>query len=142
MKIAENRITPIVITSLPMNAIFTFGSNTSGRHGAGAAKDAVKWGAVFGQGRGLQGRCYAIPTKGRFPELPVLPLPEIKSYIDDFWNCVTHMHPNRIFYITPVGCGLAGYKPEQIAPLFWNSPHRQTDNFTLPESFWNVIQKL
>lgn len=134
-------ITPELVTSLPMNRIFVFGSNLSGRHGAGAAKSAMKWGAKYLQGIGLQGRCYGIPTKGNYPLLPVLSLDIIKQHIDDFWLCVRDLS-TLTFYITEIGCGLAGYKPEDIAPLFWNSPNRQSTNFTLPASFIQVIEKL
>lgn len=96
--------------------IFVFGSNLAGRHGKGAALFARKHcGAIYGQGEGLQGQSYAIPTKDR--QLQTLPCNEIyraimrfKSFADD--------HPELTFNVTPVGCGLAGYRQKQIKPLF------------------------
>lgn len=96
--------------------IFVFGSNLGGRHGKGAAEDAVKlYGATYGIGIGLQGRSYAIPTKDRF--LNVLPLIEIQRRISIFVE-FTRDNPQLKFFITRVGCGLAGYTDEEIAPMF------------------------
>lgn len=96
--------------------IFVMGSNLAGRHGAGAALEARKLhGAIYGQAVGLQGRSYAIPTKDA--SLKPLPLLLIESYVEDFVH-FTLTHPTMSFYVTPVGCGLAGYQHGQIAPLF------------------------
>lgn len=96
--------------------LFVFGSNLAGRHGKGAAKDALRlYGAVYGQGIGLQGRSYAIPTKDH--HLGVLPLMDIRRRIKVFVD-FTRNNPQLSFYITRVGCGLAGYKDEEVAPLF------------------------
>ena len=107
--------------SLPTDpkAIFVFGSNLSGVHGAGAAKTALKrFGAVSGAFGGLIGRSYAIPTKGRLKEgLPVLDLETIAKSIEGFVQ-VTHSRPDLFFFVTRVGCGLAGYRDGQIAHLF------------------------
>jgi ribA/ribD-fused uncharacterized protein len=100
--------------------IFVFGSNTAGLHGGGAAKDAhEKYGAVWGIGEGPTGGCYAIPTKdGKFSTLS---LDEIKKSVDTFvmfaWE-----HTDLKFFITRLGCGLAGYTDEQIAPFFADAP--------------------
>jgi hypothetical protein len=103
-----------------MNKIFVFGSNESGIHGAGAAKDALKrHGAVYGQGYGLQGNSFAIPTKDY--RIEVLPIEIIKEYINDFKEFAAE-HSEEIFYVTKVGTGLSGYNDEDIAPLFNNSP--------------------
>lgn len=139
-------ITPEVISSLPLNAIFVFGSNLSGAHGAGAARDAIKWGAIRGRSFGLQGRTFAIPTKGHMPKLDVLTLDKIKPYVDAFWVAV-QQNPYKVFMVTKIGCGYAGYTPEQIAPLFWaphiwHHPTFSIGNFSLPKSFWNVINKM
>ena len=100
--------------------IFVFGSNLAGRHGAGAAKQALlEYGAVYGQGVGLQGRSYGIPTKDI--TIRTLPLPYIDQEIDNFMK-FARSRPDLKFYITPIGCGLAGYKREQIKPLFDDLP--------------------
>ncbi len=101
------------------NSIWVFGSNKSGVHGAGAAKVALeRFGAVSGAFGGLIGRSYAIPTKGRIQDgLPVLSLEEIAKSVEAFcW--VTHRRTDLTFFVTRVGCGLAGYKDYEIAPMF------------------------
>ena len=96
--------------------IFVFGSNLRGIHGAGAAAFAVKHhGAIFGQGIGLQGDSYGIPTKDG--HLYTLPLDRIQKYVEQFVEFASQ-HPELEFVITPVGCGLAGYKRPQIRPMF------------------------
>lgn len=96
--------------------IFVFGSNLRGRHGAGAARAASdRYGAIEGQGIGLQGQSYAIPTKDQ--RIHTLPLNDIKRHVQDFVQ-FTHNHPELTFLVTPVGTGLAGYAPYQIAPMF------------------------
>ena len=120
--------TPPKIYSLEPNQIFVFGSNLAGRHGRGAAKDALKFGAVHGKGSGLHGQTYAIPTKDR--NIKTLPLPHIQGSVDVFIGFASAC-PNLQFLVTEIGCGLAGYKPEQIAPMFANAP----GNVVLPESF-------
>lgn len=108
------------------DAIFVFGSNEAGRHGKGAALAAVKnHGAVYGQGVGLQGRSYAIPTKAA--DLDVLPLEVIERYVDEFLAFAAQ-HPEMTFKVTRVGCGLAGHRDEDIFPLFKGAP----DNCLLP----------
>jgi hypothetical protein len=102
--------------SLPSNGeIFVFGSNLAGRHGAGAAKIAQSmFGAKYGFGRGIMASSWAIPTKSK--DLRTLPLSEIKGYVSDFVNYTRHADIK--FFVTRVGCGLAGYKDHQIAPMF------------------------
>lgn len=99
--------------------IFVFGSNELGVHGAGAAKFAMKnHGAVYGQGVGIQGNSYGIPTKGLM--ITTLPLDRIKFYIDQFIE-YAKIHKELYFNITHIGCGLAGYNWEKdILPLFPN----------------------
>jgi hypothetical protein len=100
--------------------IFVFGSNLAGRHGKGAALFArANHGAVYGQGVGRTGNSYAIPTKDA--KLQTLPLPTIRSYILDFLD-YAKAHPELTFNVTRVGCGLAGYTDQDIAPLFAGHP--------------------
>lgn len=120
---------------IPKNAIFVFGSNLAGRHGKGAALEAKNlYGAVYGVGIGLRGRSYAIPTKDE--HLNTLPLERIQSYITHFLN-FARANPQLRFAVTPIGCGLAGYKPHQIAPMFAAA----SNNVTLPQG-WDRYQKL
>jgi hypothetical protein len=120
--------------------IFVFGSNLAGRHGKGAALHAKeKHGAIYGQGVGLQGNSYGIPTKGnqKYPErLKTLNLSEIEAYVKDFIR-FAHDHQGMQFNVTAIGCGLAGFTPEQIAPMFLYSP----GNVVLPDSFVKVLTK-
>lgn len=97
------------------NIIFVFGSNLAGRHGKGAAKHAlIKYGAQYGQGVGLAGRSYAIPTKSE--KIITLPLNIIRQYVDIFRE---HTYNSQdYFFVTPIGTGLAGYLDSQIAPMF------------------------
>lgn len=115
--------------------IFVFGSNLAGRHGRGAANDALKYhGAIYGQGEGLQGRSYAIPTKDA--DLKTLPLEKIKNHVITF---LVHaeQNPNNTYFITRVGCGLAGYTDEDMAPLFKYSPY----NVVLPENWLKILER-
>jgi hypothetical protein len=111
-----NKITPENITSIKENEVFVFGSNLSGRHGKGAAKTALGWGAKWGQAAGIQGKTYGIPTKDAAIKR-TLRIDEIKPFVDDFIEWAKY-HKGDIFYVTEIGCGLAGYKPKDIAPLF------------------------
>jgi len=99
--------------------IFVFGSNLSGIHGAGAAKFALDHhGAKWGQGVGLQGNSYAIPTKDK--NITTLPLTEIKMYVDHF--LLFAEDSDLTFQVTRIGCGLAGYTEKDIAPMFREAP--------------------
>lgn len=130
-----NRTTPEYITRLDPNEIFVFGSNLSGRHGKGAAKQALTWGAVWGQSAGLQGRTYGIPTKDKSIRR-TLTIEEIKPFVDDFIQFAKE-NPHLTFLVTEVGCGLAGMKPKQIAPLFKDAI--TVENIYLPERFWHKL---
>lgn len=117
---------------MPQINVFVFGSNLAGRHGKGAALHAKLYhGAVQGQGVGFQGRSYAIPTKNF--NLSTLPLSMIKAHVDKFIEFAT-LHPHWIFNLTAIGCGLAGYEPEDIAPMFKGAPA----NVNQPEEFKKV----
>ena len=111
--------------------IFVFGSNLAGIHGAGAALYAVRYHkAVRGIGEGIQGSSYSIPTKDE--SINTLPLYRISEYVDDFLAFAKD-HPELHFNITAIGCGLAGYSPEDIAPMFKGAIYLQ--NCTLPAEF-------
>jgi len=131
------KITPKNITTLTSNEIFVFGSNISGRHGKGAAKTAMGWGAIYGQGNGLQGRTYGIPTKAA-DVIRVLSIVEIKRYVDEFIEFAIN-NPQLTFLVTEIGCGLAGYNPKDIAPLFQNAI--DIENIHLPHRFWRKLEK-
>ena len=110
-----------------------FGSNLAGRHGKGAALEAKrKHGAVYGQGVGLQGSSYAIPTKDA--QLKTLPLEKIKSYVEQFLQFAKD-NPQHVFMVTPIGCGLAGYKPLDIAWMFRGA----SENVRLPGEFRELL---
>lgn len=127
-------ITPEFITALEPNQIFVFGSNERGVHGAGAAKMAVKWGAVYGIGEGLKGQTYAIPTKDE--NIETLNLEDINNYIVNFVKFAKeHSHLN--FLVTEIGCGLAGLSPNQIAPMF--KEVSSLSNVYLPFRFWQIL---
>ena len=127
----KGRITPRWIDSLKENEIFVFGSNLAGMHGGGAARIArLHFGAVMGKGVGLQGQSYAIPTMQGGVET-------IRPYVNDFLDFAKH-HPEMQFLVTPIGCGIAGFEAEDIAPLFEKA--KQIKNISLPESFWEVIE--
>jgi hypothetical protein len=114
---------------IPSQLIFVFGSNLAGRHGKGAALHARRHhGAVYGQGVGLWGTSYAIPTKDT--RLRTLPLDEIRRHVQNFMAFAAS-HTHLRFQVTPIGCGLAGYAPSQIAPMFDGFP----DNCELPPEF-------
>lgn len=114
-----------------MRQIFVFGSNLAGRHGKGAALCArQKHGAVYGQGVGLQGCSYGIPTKDK--NLQTLPLNEIQYYVEEFIH-FTKVKPEWQFNVTRIGCGYAGYTDKDIAPMFKGAP----DNCALPEGWRN-----
>ena len=126
----SKRITNEHISRLAPGEIFVFGSNLAGMHAGGAARTAVKlFGAIMGQGVGLQGRSYAIPTMQGGVET-------IAPYVDQF-IAFAKEHPELKFLVTPIGCGIAGFSPEDIAPLFKNA--RNIDNISLPQSFWNLL---
>lgn len=109
--------------------ILVFGSNLRGIHGAGCALYARKhYGAVYGVGVGRTGQCYAIPTKDS--NIRTLPLDAIFNYVYEFLR-YARANPDLRFFVTRIGCGLAGYKDEQIAPMFKGAP----DNCDLPEEW-------
>lgn len=113
--------------------IFVFGSNRAGRHGKGAALFAKRYrGAIYGQGRGLQGNSYAIPTKDEY--LETLPLSEIEKEVHLFLEFAKD-HPDKTFEVTRIGCGLDGYRDEDIAPMFRHAP----ENCTLDRRWLDML---
>ncbi|MBE6339339.1 MAG: hypothetical protein E7069_01195 [Bacteroidales bacterium] len=122
----QKRTTPEFITELQPNEIFVFGSNLEGMHGGGAARIACsKFGAIMGQGVGLQGQSYAIPTMQGGVET-------ICPYVDDF-IAFAKQHPELTFLVTRIGCGIAGFRDEEIAPLFEQA--HNIDNIVLPPNW-------
>lgn len=114
--------------------IFVFGSNLAGRHGKGAALFAIQnHGAIYGQSVGLQGNAYAIPTKD-YTIQSALPLETIENYVKEFLM-FAEQNPWLEFFVTAIGCGLAGYTPDQIAPFFSGYP----DNVYLNDDFEEVL---
>lgn len=115
--------------------IFVFGSNLAGIHGAGAAKVAFQqYGAVWGMGEGHYGNSYALPTKDI--HIRTLPIAMVKKYVKNFIT-YAEQHPNNEFQVTRIGCGLAGFKDEEIAPLFKDAP----DNCLFDFAWFNLIGK-
>ena len=128
----NREFTPAWIKELKENEIFVFGSNLGGFHGGGAARVALnQFGAVWGQGVGLQGQSYAIPTMHGGVDV-------IKPYVDEF-IAFAREHRELKFLVTPIGCGIAGFAIEEIAPLF--AAAIDDENVILPESFVKVIER-
>lgn len=123
------RVTPSMVKVLEKNEIFVFGSNAEGMHLGGAARVAYdKFGAEWGNGEGLQGQSYALPTmEGE---------ESTQAAVDRFIECAKK-HPELKFWVTPVGCGIAGYTPQQIAPMFKEAT--SLENVYLPVSFWKIL---
>ena len=123
------RTTPDQIDGLAPGQVFVFGSNASGFHAGGAAAQAMnRFGAIWGQGEGLQGRSYAIPTMEGIENM--------KAAIDRFVQYATQ-HSELRFLVTRIGCGIAGYSPREIAPLL--NGCISLENVTLPADFWDVL---
>ena len=122
----KKHTTPEYITSLQPNEIFVFGSNLRGMHGGGAAYVALrKFGAIMGQGVGLQGQSYAIPTMQGGVDT-------IRPYVDEFIE-FAKSHQNNIFLVTRIGCGIAGFTDEDISPLFAKA--HDVENIVLPPNW-------
>ena len=126
----NHRITPPIIKILQGNEIFVFGSDLRGIHCGGTAYQALRsFGAQLGKGVGPQGRCYAIPTI-------VGGIQNIQPYITEFFQYTTN-HPEQTFLVTPIGCGIAGFTPQEIAPLFVQA--KRMNNIHLPLEFWKEL---
>ena len=128
---SASKYTPDFITKLADDEVFVFGSNLKGMHGGGAAATAYRcFGAVWGQGVGLQGQSYAIPTMHGGVDA-------IKPYVDDFIN-FAKSHPELRFLVTKIGCGIAGFREEEMAPLFAEAV--DVDNIVLPRDFVDILK--
>lgn len=126
----NRRYTPDRISELKENEIFVFGSNLAGAHGGGAARLAYeRFGAVWGEGVGLQGQTYAIPTMQGGVET-------IKPYVDAF-ILFAKENPTLTFLVTRIGCGIAGFRDEEIAPLFKDAI--DAENIILPQEFEELL---
>ncbi len=117
------------IAELGEGEIFVFGSNIQGMHGGGAAWVAnQKFGAQWGVGEGLTGRTYALPTMEGEASM--------RRAVERFTACAKE-HPELTFLVTAVGCGIAGYTPQQVAPMFRAAA--ALENVYLPMVFWDVL---
>lgn len=132
------RITPNIIKRLEKNQVFVFGSNTQGRHGKGAALTArTKFGAIYGQSKGLQGQSYAIVTKELRSNYNPVTLDEIKQGVDNFIQ-FTKDNTHLTFFVVEIGCNLAYFTVEEIAPLFKMATRLK--NVYLPQRFIDNLQ--
>lgn len=136
LRMVLERITPEEITRLDKNQVFVFGSNMSGHHGLGVALTAKKkFGATQGRCHGLDNNSYGIPTKGfrtNAGDYETLPLSKIRKYVENFiWDAGNHTE--KTFFVTKIGCGLAGYTEKEIAPLF--KAAMEIENIYLPQEF-------
>ena len=124
--------TPEILEHLGPNEIFVFGSNEAGMHGGGAAKTAQeKFGAIYGVPFGLMGQSFAIPTKDR--NIKTLLLPNIQNYLVSFIKFAID-NPQLKFYLTKIGCGLAGYTTNDIKLILWKAVDLATNNGELPQN--------
>lgn len=137
----ENRIIPDNITSLDDKEVFCFGSNESGFHGAGAARQAhIEFGALYKMGLGYyecsKGRTFAIPTKDW--DIKQLDKERVSFYIDRF-IAFAESNPQLTFLVTNIGCGLAGYTPQEIAPMFYLA--KDLPNVKFSKEFWEILNE-
>lgn len=130
----KQRITPDYIYKLKKNQVFVFGSNLAGDHAGGAAAQAIVFGAQIGNPVGRQGKTYAIPTLDEYRGK--LNLNRIQIYVDEFVQYARIMKEDT-FLVTEIGCGIAGFHVEEIAPLFYFA--KDIDNIWLPESFLDIL---
>jgi hypothetical protein len=125
----KHRMTPDYIDRLKKGQIFVFGSNAAGHHGGGAAYVAMqKFGAIYGQGDGLQGQSYAISTMEGLDAMEE----NVRRFIT-----FAKVHPELTFLVTRIGCGIAGYSVQEVAPLFTGAI--DVENVWLPKEFWEEL---
>lgn len=128
----KRRVSPQWITTLADDEIFVFGSNLEGLHGGGAALLAYeRFGAIWGQGTGLQGKSYGIPTMHGG-------IDAIAPYVDEF-IAFAREHRELKFLVTEIGCGIAGFTIEEMAPLFKDA--MDEENIYLPQRFIRILEK-
>lgn len=130
------RVSAKHIDKLEDNEVFVFGSNTEGMHAGGAARMAMNWGAIYGKAFGLQGKTFAIPTVD-YTRSGKMSVDEIKKYVDEFLD-FTIKNKDKKFLVTEIGCGIAGFKVSEIAPLFRKA--LEYSNVYLPERFINYLK--
>ncbi|MBW5399880.1 hypothetical protein E6A47_07425 [Brachyspira pilosicoli] len=130
------RVSAKHIDKLEDDEVFVFGSNTEGMHAGGAARMAMNWGAVYGKAFGLQGKTFAIPTVD-YTRSGKMSIDEIKKYVDEFLD-FTIKNKDKKFLVTEIGCGIAGFKVSEIAPLFRKA--LEYSNVYLPERFINYLK--
>ncbi|MEI0592539.1 hypothetical protein R4K52_01980 [Brachyspira pilosicoli] len=130
------RVSAKHIDKLEDDEVFVFGSNTEGMHAGGAARMAMNWGAIYGKAFGLQGKTFAIPTID-YTRSGKMSIDEIKKYVDEFLD-FTIKNKDKKFLVTEIGCGIAGFKVSEIAPLFRKA--LEYSNVYLPERFINYLK--
>ena len=129
----NRQFTPEWITELEPNEVFVFGSNLQGMHAGGAARVAFEnVGAIYGEGTGLQGQSYAIPTMQGGVDT-------IEPYVKEF-IAFAKAHPELTFLVTPIGCGIAGFTAQEIAPLFYHA--MDVENIILPKEFAEIVNDI
>ncbi|RAJ24290.1 A1S_2505 family phage non-structural protein, partial [Pedobacter cryoconitis] len=132
------KITPSNISKLKKNEVFVFGSNLNGHHIGGAAKLAKEsFGAIENQGKGIQGKSYGIPTLNY--AMAKISIENLQNSVNEF-GLYASENLKTTFFVTEIGCGIAGFKSEEVAPLFKNLVN--IDNITLPQSFVDVIESI
>ena len=131
------RVSEKHIDKLEDDEVFVFGSNTEGMHAGGAARMAMNWGAMYGKAFGLQGKTFAIPTVD-YTRSGKMSIDEIKKYVDEFLD-FTIKNKDKKFLVTEIGCGIAGFKVSEIAPLFRKA--LEYSNAYLPERFINYLKE-
>ena len=131
------RVSAKHIDKLEDDEVFVFGSNTEGMHAGGAARMAMNWGAIYGKAFGLQGKTFAIPTVD-YTRSGKMSIDEIKKYVDEFLD-FTIKNKDKKFLVTEIGCGIAGFKVSEIAPLFREA--LEYSNVYLPERFINYLKE-
>lgn len=143
----KGRVTSDRIGKVAKNEVFVFGSNNKGLHAGGAARLAYdKFFAEWGNPQGRQGRSYAIPTlvfmgkKDKSLVTDKFELVAIQQFVNEFLK-YAETCPTDTFFVTEIGCGIAGYTPEQIAPLFVHATKEEYNNVHLPQRFWDIILK-